>query len=80
MIGPPGRLPEILACAAAAGIFPDKLRFVHPYADRPANLLLFSGSRRKAPEPSILPSLTVYASSGRYHPEVERIYRGLTRP
>lgn len=80
MIGLPERLPEILARAAAAGIFPDRLRFVHPYADRPANLLLFAGSRRKAPELSVLPSLAVYASDGRYHPEVERIYRGLTPP
>jgi len=77
MISLPQRLPEILSCAAAAGIFPEKLRFVHPYADRPANLLLFAGSRRRPPEPSVLPPLTVYASSGRYHPELERIYRGL---
>lgn len=80
MIGLPQRLPEILSCAAAAGIFPERLRFVHPYADRPANLLLFAGSRRKAPELSILPALAVYASSGRFHPEAERIYRRVITP
>jgi tRNA1(Val) A37 N6-methylase TrmN6 len=80
MIGLPQRLPEILACAADAGIFPERLRFVHPYADRPANLLLFSGSRRKPPELSVLPALAVYASRGRLHPEMERIYRRLTPP
>lgn len=80
MIGLPQRLPEILSCAAAAGIFPERLRFVHPYADRPANLLLFAGSRRKSQEPTVLPALAVYASSGRRHPELERIYRGLTPP
>jgi len=80
MIGLPKRLPEILSCAAAAGIFPERLRFVHPYADRPANLLLFAGSRRKSPELSVLPDLAVYASRGRLHPEMERIYRGLTPP
>lgn len=77
MIGPPRRLPEILACGEAAGIFPEAIRFVHPCADRPANLLLFAGSRRKAPEPSVLPALSVYASKGRRHPDVERIYRAL---
>jgi hypothetical protein len=80
MIGLPKRLPEILSCAAAVGIFPERLRFVHPYADRPANLLLFAGSRRKSPELSVLPDLAVYASRGRLHPEMERIYRGLTPP
>jgi len=80
MIGLPERLPEILSCSAAAGIFPEKLRFVHPYADRPANLFLFAGSRRRPPDLSVLPSLAVYASSGRYHPELERIYRGLIPP
>ena len=80
MIGLPQRLPEILSCAAAAGIFPERLRFVHPYADRPANLLLFAGSRRKTPGLTVLPALAVYASSGRLHPETETIYRRLIPP
>lgn len=77
MVGLPQRLGEMLACAEAERIFPDTLRFVHPYPDRPANLLLFAGSRRKAPEFSVLPPLIVYAEKGRYHPEVERIYQSL---
>ncbi len=77
MIGLPQRLGEMLACAAAERIFPDTLRFVHPYPDRPANLLLFAGSRRKPPELSVLPPMTVYAEKGRYHPDVERIYQAL---
>ena len=77
MIGLPQRLGEILACAAAERIFPDTLRFVHPYPDRPANLLLFAGSRRKPPDLSVLPPMTVYAEKGRYHPDVERIYQAL---
>jgi tRNA1(Val) A37 N6-methylase TrmN6 len=80
MIGLPERLPEILSCASAAGIFPERLRFVHPYADRPANLLLFAGSRRKPQGLSILPSLAVYAEKGKYHPAMEKIYRGIIPP
>jgi tRNA1(Val) A37 N6-methylase TrmN6 len=80
MIGLPQRLPEMLSCAAEAGIFPERLRFVHPYADRPANLLLFSGNRRKPPELSVLPALAVYALNGRLHPDMERIYRRFTPP
>jgi tRNA1Val (adenine37-N6)-methyltransferase len=80
MVGPPERLPEILSCSSAAGIFPERLRFVHPYAHRPANLLLFSGTRRKAPGLCILPSLAVHSEKGKYHPAMEKIYRGLILP
>lgn len=78
MVGLAQRIGEILACADKERIFPETLRFVHPYPDRPANLVLFAGSRRKAPGFSVLPSLAVYSEKGRYHPEVERIYQGLT--
>ena len=77
MVGLAQRLGEILACAENESIFPETLRFVHPYPDRPANLVLFAGSRRKAPEFSVLPSLAVYLEKGRYNPEVERIYQAL---
>lgn len=79
MVGLPQRLPEMLSCAGAESIFPETLRFVHPFPDRPANLLLFGGSRRRASEISVLPPLVVYAEKGRYHPEVERIYRGILK-
>lgn len=74
MTGLPARLPEMLGAAAAAGIFPDRLRFVHPFPDRPARLVLFAGGRRPAGGPVVLPPLTVCAGKGRYHPEVERLY------
>jgi tRNA1(Val) A37 N6-methylase TrmN6 len=78
MIGLPRRLPDLLSCASAAGIFPERLRFVHPRPDRPANLLLFAGSRRRPPEITVLPALAVYDGQGRLHPEMERIYRDIT--
>jgi len=76
--GIPRRLPEMLSCAETEGIHPQALRFIHPYAGSPANLLLFAGGRRRVPEFRVLPPLVVYAEKGRYHPEVERIYRGVT--
>ncbi len=78
-LGLPRRLPEMLARAAAAGIFAETLRFVHPLPGRPANLLLFAGSRRKGGGPEVLPPLCVYAAPGRYSPEAEAIFRGLLR-
>ncbi|MBI5576571.1 MAG: methyltransferase [Deltaproteobacteria bacterium] len=77
MLGLPQRLGEMLSCATAERIFPDTLRFVHPYPDKPANLLLFAASRRKPPEFSVLPPLAVYSEKGRYHPDVERIYQAV---
>jgi tRNA1(Val) A37 N6-methylase TrmN6 len=77
MVGLPQRLSEILSCAEAERILPETLRFVHPFPGRPANLLLFAGGRRRGSDLSVLPPLVVYAEKGRYHPEVERIYRGI---
>lgn len=75
----PSRLPEMLALASASGIFAETLRFVHPMPGRPANLLLFAGSRRKGGGPEVLPPLCVYAAPGRYSPEAEAVFRGLLR-
>ncbi len=79
VLGLPHRLPEMLALARDSGIFPGKLRFVHPMPGRPANLLLFGGSRGRGEGPEILPPLCVYAARGRYSREVDAIFRGLLR-
>ena len=78
-LGLPHRLPEMLASAAASGIFAETLRFVHPMPGRPANLLLFAGSRRRGGGPRVLPPLCVYDAPGRYSPETEAVFRGLLR-
>ncbi|HEY5764522.1 MAG TPA: methyltransferase domain-containing protein [Candidatus Deferrimicrobiaceae bacterium] len=79
MISPAGRLPEILSLAAGAGIAPDSVRLVHPFADAPANRVLFAGTRGSGQEPLFLPPLVVYSGPGRYHPETEGILSGRSR-
>jgi tRNA1Val (adenine37-N6)-methyltransferase len=79
MVCPPGRLPELFALGGAAGIVPETVRFVHPYADGPANRVLVAGSRRKASEPVVLPPLVVHAARGRYHPDVLAILSHISR-
>lgn len=74
-VGLPQRLPEMLSAARDAGIFPEAVRFIHPFPERPANLLLFAGGRRKTADLSVLPPLVVYEGKGRYTAEVERIHR-----
>ena len=80
LVSPSHRLPEIFSLGFASGLRPETVRFVHPYAGKPANRVLVAGSRRKTPEPAILPPLVVYSARGRYHPEVERIFAGFFRP
>lgn len=79
MISPAARLPEILSLAAGSGIAPASVRLVHPFADAPANRVLFAGTRRAAREPVFLPPLVVYAGPGRYHPETEAILSARAR-
>ncbi len=78
-LGLPQRLPGMLAAAAASGIFAETLRFVHPLPGRPANLLLFAGSRRRGGGPRVLSPLSVYDAPGRYSPETAAVFRGLLR-
>ncbi len=78
-LGLPHRLPEMLASAAASGIFPETLRFIHPLPASPANLLLFAASRRRGGGPRVLPPLRVYDAPGRYSPETVAVFRGLVR-
>ncbi len=79
VLGLPRRLPEMLAVARDFGIYPGRLRFVHPLPGRPANLVLFGGGRRRGEGPEVLPPLCVYAAPGRYSPESEAVFRGLLR-
>lgn len=79
MISPAGRLPEVLSLAADSGIAAATVRLIHPFADAPANRVLFAGTRGRAQEPGFLPPLVVYAGPGRYHPETERILSGRPR-
>lgn len=79
LLGLPRRLPALLERAGASGLFAERLRFVHPVPGRPANLVLFSGSRRRGGGPEVLPPLCVYEAPGRYSPEALAIFRGLLR-
>lgn len=74
------RLAELFACAAASGISPATLRFVHPYADRPAGRVLFLGRKGgRARDVSVRPPLVEYSGKGVYHADVEAIFEGMLR-
>ncbi|MGE5663436.1 MAG: tRNA1(Val) (adenine(37)-N6)-methyltransferase [Deltaproteobacteria bacterium] len=77
VLGLPRRLPELFALGAASGLFAGRLRFVHPFPGRPANLVLVAGSRRRGGGPEVVPPLCVYEAPGRYSPEALAVFRGL---
>lgn len=77
VLGLPRRLPEMLALVAASGLFAERLRFVHPFPGRPANLVLLAGGRRRGGGPEVVPPLCVYEAPGRYSPEARAVFRGL---
>jgi len=79
IVSPSHRLPEIFSLGVASGLWAETVRFVLPHAGKPANRVLVAGSRRKTPEPAILPPLVVYSARAQYHPEVERIFAGFFR-
>lgn len=74
------RLKDLFAAAAAAGIAPETLRFVHPYSGKPAGRVLFSGRKGgRSRDVSVLPPLVEYASKGVYHADLERVFDGMIR-
>lgn len=56
----------------------EKLRFVQPYAEREANLLLVAARKHGRGQTKVLPPLVVYQAKGVYSEEMVRIYGGET--
>ena len=70
----PNRLSELFACFRQYHLEPKRLKFVHPYLDREANMVLVEavkggGSFLKAEAP-----LVVFRKDGEYMPEIRDIY------
>lgn len=73
----PDRLAELLATMAAADLAPKRVRFIHPKADREANMVLLEGIRSGKPAGMrILPPLVVYGADGQYGEEVQHLLYG----
>ncbi|WP_461212850.1 tRNA1(Val) (adenine(37)-N6)-methyltransferase [Lacticaseibacillus sp. GG6-2] len=73
----PDRLAELLQTLVAANLAPKRLRFIHPKADREANMVLIEAIRSGKPDGiRILPPLTVYDANGAYTPEVQAALYG----
>ncbi|MDD2619534.1 MAG: tRNA1(Val) (adenine(37)-N6)-methyltransferase [Syntrophomonadaceae bacterium] len=68
------RLLEITELMANSKLTPCRLRLIHPFADRTANLLLLEAKKNGKGKLTILPPLIIYQKPGIYSDEIKEIY------
>lgn len=73
---PSRRLDDALEALNAAGLRRKTLRFVHPAADAPANLVIVTASKRRRSETVVIPALQVYAGPNVYSDEALSVIDG----
>ena len=71
----PRRLMDLLTTLRKYRLEPKRMRFVHPYADKEANMVLIEAFRGGGVQMHIEPPLVIYAKPGVYTDEVLRIYK-----
>lgn len=75
MIALPERMVEICQAMRSSRLEPKLLRFVYPFATKPAKLLLVEGIKESRPGLAVLPPLIIYQSLGCYSEEIMSYYR-----
>ena len=74
MVHRPSRLSEIFASMRQNRIEPKRLRFIHPYIESKANLVLIEGAKGSGVWLDVEPPLVVYKDKNVYKDEVLKIY------
>ena len=74
MVHRPSRLSEIFASMRQNRIEPKRLRFIHPYIESKANLVLIEGAKGSGVWMDVEPPLVVYKDKSVYTDEVLKIY------
>ena len=74
MVHRPQRLPEIITALKNACLEPKRLKFVHPYIEREANMVLIEAVRDARPECRVEKPLIVYREPNVYTDEIYDIY------
>ena len=74
MVHRPERLAEIAEKLQRWHLAPKRLRMVHPYADKNANLVLIESVKCGRPSLKVEPPLIVYEEPGRYTEDILEIY------
>lgn len=74
MVHRPSRLSEIFSSMRQNRIEPKRLRFIHPYIESKANLVLIEGAKGSGVWMDVEPPLVVYKDKNVYTDEVLKIY------
>lgn len=74
MVHRPRRLAEAIELMKKYHIEPKKIRMVHPFLEKPANMVLIEGSRGGKPMMKIEEPLIVYEEPDKYTKEIINIY------
>ena len=75
MVHRPHRLIEIITCLKYHKMEPKRIRLVHPYADKEANMVLIESVRGGKPYLKVMEPLIVYNENGEYTEELLQVYR-----
>lgn len=74
MVHRPQRLVEIFELMRKYGLEPKRMRLVHPFLDKPANMVLVEGVRGGRPQLTVMEPLIIYTDKGVYSQEVIDLY------
>lgn len=74
MVHRPHRSAEIISVLKEHGLEPKRIRFVHPYDNKDANMVLIESTRGGKSMVKVEPPLVVYKSPGVYTDEILKIY------
>lgn len=74
MVHRPHRLAQIICTLREYKLEPKRIRMVHPFADREANMVLIESARGGRPMMKVESPLIVYKSPGEYTDEIYSIY------
>ena len=74
MIHRPERLVDIIYIMKKYNLEPKRLRFIHPYPNKTATMILIEGVRQGRPKLFLDPPLYIYEEKGVYSKEINTIY------
>ena len=74
MVHRPRRLVEILETFRRHSLEPKRMKMVHPYADREANMVLIEARKGGNPLMKVEPPVIVFDGDGNYSDEIRTVY------
>ena len=74
LVFPARRMMELISFMRGRSLEPKRIRFVHPFQDKPASLILLEAVKSGGTGLDVLPPLIVHGPGGKYSKELTDIY------